>query len=549
MATMGWNRLYLNNLKNMCKCGNTLHRSYLETYMRHIRRLSKKTSRKCEWQSRVGLEVHAQISSSSKLFSGAATRYGAPVNTQVAFFDAALPGTLPVLNKACVEAGVLTALALGCQISPVSVFDRKHYFYADMPAGYQITQQRQPLAQGGQLSFVHIRAREGERVTAETRTCRLIQLQLEQDSGKSLHDFHCRRSLIDLNRAGIGLMELVTHPDLQSGEDAACFVRELQLLLKTLGTCDGKMQEGSLRVDANISVNRPGEPWGVRTEVKNINSIRNVSKAIDFEIQRQIEILENGGQVENETRGFDAETNETVQMRDKEKLLDYRFMPEPNLPPLHVYTHQRAPSVRASACGAVVMEEVAERLRELPGQIRARVQEQYDIPLMSASLLVTEEGMLEMFEWLVKDGSREVVPVLNMLLNEFLGVLHEHDCSAAECPIPVESLGEVCDMLASREISTSASRKVLSLLFERPELSGREVVEQESLGQIRDRQLIEEVVNEVLTTQPKVMKKLKKGGSRALNAVMGPVQQKLDRRADPRIVTEIVHDIFKRLPR
>ncbi|KAL8608436.1 hypothetical protein ACOMHN_002669 [Nucella lapillus] len=352
---------------------------------------------KSDWQSRVGLEVHAQITSRSKLFSGAATRYGAPVNTQVAAFDAALPGTLPVLNQACVEAGLLTAVALGCTVNAVSAFDRKHYFYADMPAGYQITQQRQPLAQGGQLDFVYVRCREGEKVTAETRTCRLIQLQLEQDSGKSLHDFHSRRSLIDLNRAGIGLMELVTHPDLIGGEDAACFVRELQLLLKALGTCNGKMQEGSLRVDANISVNKPGEPWGVRTEVKNINSVRNVSKAIDYEILRQIDILENGGQVENETRGFDAETSETVQMRDKEKLLDYRFMPEPNLPPLRVYSRSQAGAQPASTRG-VVLEDIAERLPELPGEVRARLQQEHGLSPTAASLL----GVRDCWHWLAR---------------------------------------------------------------------------------------------------------------------------------------------------
>ncbi|XP_070199894.1 glutamyl-tRNA(Gln) amidotransferase subunit B, mitochondrial-like isoform X2 [Littorina saxatilis] len=542
MASVVWKML---PLRNPCKFCAKFHRPSQDVFARHARRMSKKASSKSDWQSVVGLEIHAQINTASKLFSGASTKFGAPINSQVAPFDAALPGTLPVLNKDCVEAGVLTALALGCRINQVSKFDRKHYFYADLPAGYQITQQRQPLACDGQVNYVHVTSGAGQTSTAEMRTCRLIQLQLEQDSGKSLHDHLDKQSLIDLNRAGVGLMEVVTQPDLRDGEDAASFVKEVQLLLRTIGTCDGKMQEGSLRVDANISIHKAGEPWGVRTEVKNINSVRNVSKAIDFEIQRQIGVLENGGQIEKETRSFDAESNETVQMRDKEKLLDYRFMPEPNLPPLHVYSSGNVPP-GTGAGSNVVLETVQRRLPDLPGTIRDKLQHKYDVPLLSATLLVTEEGLLDIFESLMADGSRDLKTLLNVLLNDYIGVLHEHDCTAAECPIRVQSLGEVCDLLASRDISQSTLQKLLPLLFEHPEVGAVEMVDRENWRQIRDRELIEKVINEVLSN-PKVMKKLQKGGARGLNAVMGPVQQALDRRADPQIVTEIVENIYKNL--
>uniref|UniRef100_A0A3Q3VZ68 Glutamyl-tRNA amidotransferase subunit B n=1 Tax=Mola mola TaxID=94237 RepID=A0A3Q3VZ68_MOLML len=269
----------------------------------------------------VGLEIHAQINSNTKLFSGSSVRFSAPPNSLVSFFDASLPGTLPVLNKRCVEAVVMTGLALNCTINKKSLFDRKHYFYADLPAGYQITQQRQPTAVNGRLTYSFL---EGKKRSQVTKTVSIKQIQLEQDSGKSLHDDVRGQTLIDLNRAGVGLMELVMEPDMSCGEEAAAAVRELQLILQTLDTCQGNMSEGQLRVDANVSVHKPGEPLGIRTEVKNINSIRYLAKAIDYEIQRQIDILQSGGRVQNETRAYDSKSGETVPMRDKEGLQDYR---------------------------------------------------------------------------------------------------------------------------------------------------------------------------------------------------------------------------------
>uniref|UniRef100_A0AAA9SYS8 Glutamyl-tRNA(Gln) amidotransferase subunit B, mitochondrial n=1 Tax=Bos taurus TaxID=9913 RepID=A0AAA9SYS8_BOVIN len=342
-----------------------------------------------EWAAVVGLEIHAQIASNSKLFSGSQVCFAAPPNSLVSFFDASLPGTLPVLNRRCVEAAVMTGLALDCHINRKSLFDRKHYFYADLPAGYQITQQRLPIAVNGSLAYsVYVGRKPSQMVT---RTVRVKQIQLEQDSGKSLHDDLRSQTLIDLNRAGIGLLELVLEPDMSCGEEAATAVRELQLILQALGTSQANMAEGQLRVDANISVHRPGEPLGIRTEVKNLNSARFLAKAIDYEIQRQINELENGGEILNETRSFDFKLGCTVPMRDKEGKQDYRFMPEPNLPPLLLYDSGSLPS-GADPQQVINIDQLRERLPELPRVTRQRLVQQYGMLPEHSCVLLGESG-------------------------------------------------------------------------------------------------------------------------------------------------------------
>ncbi|XP_025115923.1 glutamyl-tRNA(Gln) amidotransferase subunit B, mitochondrial-like [Pomacea canaliculata] len=530
-----------------CTVCKRLHRSQFHTNSKLKNVVStdciSTLPRKSEWKSVVGLEIHAQIATKSKLFSGASTQYGAPVNSQVSNFDAALPGTLPVLNRKCVEAGVLTALALGCTVNPISRFDRKHYFYADLPAGYQITQQRQPLAQNGRVDYPHHIKGAGHNSVMELRSCQILQLQLEQDSGKSLHN-HCDNiSLIDLNRAGVGLMELVTEPDLRDGEDAASFVQELQFILCEIGTCDGRMQEGSLRVDANISVHKPGQPFGVRTEVKNINSIRNVSKAIDFEIQRQIEILEAGGKIENETRSFDAQISKTVSMRDKEKVLDYRFMPEPNLPPLCLYKRESVP-LGTDLDSVVIVEDVQACLKELPGETRKRITEIYDIPLGAASALVREDGLVHLFESLMKKPSRDKEAVINVLLNAFVGLLRAQNCKASECPIPLESLGEICDLVASKDISRAVLQKLLVVLFKSPQLGVTEILDREHWHIIKDRSIIEKTITEILDTNRALLKKVLKRRDESSNAIIGPVQKKLGGLADLQTIVEVLQDIL-----
>ncbi|CAH2301164.1 glutamyl-tRNA(Gln) amidotransferase subunit B, mitochondrial isoform X1 [Pelobates cultripes] len=338
------------------------------------------------WESVVGLEIHAQINSESKLFSSSRVQFAAPPNSTVSFFDASLPGTLPVINRRCIEAAVMTGLALNCTVNKKSLFDRKHYFYADLPAGYQITQQRLPIAVNGNLTYRHqVGTKWNEMVT---KCVRIKQVQLEQDSGKSLHDDLRRQTLIDLNRAGVGLMEIVMEPDMSCGEEAAAAVRELQLILQALGTSLANMAEGQMRVDANISVHHPGEPLGVRTEVKNLNSARFLAKAIDYEIQRQIKVLDNGGTILNETRSFDYKHGSTIPMRDKEGKQDYRFMPEPNLPPLILYDSKSLPTANMDPEQVVNIDLIKERLPELPSITRERLVEQYGILLEQSYILV-----------------------------------------------------------------------------------------------------------------------------------------------------------------
>ncbi|XP_041359895.1 glutamyl-tRNA(Gln) amidotransferase subunit B, mitochondrial-like isoform X2 [Gigantopelta aegis] len=495
--------------------------------------------RKSKWKSVIGLEIHAQILSKSKLFSGSSTKYGAPVNTQVSFFDAALPGTLPVLNRRCVEAGVLTAMALNSKINKISKFDRKHYFYADLPSGYQITQQRQPLAVGGELAYVNFNPSVHKQPIK--KKAKLVQIQLEQDSGKSLHDLEEKQSLIDLNRAGTGLMEIVTEPDFTSGEEAASFVKELQLILQSIGTCDGKMSEGSLRVDANISIHQEGESLGTRTEVKNINSIRGIAKAIEFEIKRQISEKESGRQIVNETRTFDAESGETLPMRDKEKILDYRFMPEPNLPPVHVYDSV-GPGV--SVEHVVIINQLKEQLQELPEEKRRRVQKQYGLPLNTAVILVNEPGLLSFFEEVLQDSKRDPVAVVTILVNEFLGQIHSREITVTNSPVSAVSFGELCDMLSSEKISLSTAKKVLALMFEKPESRPQDIVSEKNWLQVSDTKLIEETCRNVLTNSPKLVTEYKKGKKKVLNALIGQIQKDFQGRANPRLVIETLQRLI-----
>ncbi|KAM8879131.1 glutamyl-tRNA(Gln) amidotransferase subunit B, mitochondrial isoform 2-T2 [Spinachia spinachia] len=378
----------------------------------------------------VGLEVHAQITSNTKLFSGSPVGFSAPPNSLVSPFDASLPGTLPVLNKRCVEAAVMTGLALNCTINKKSLFDRKHYFYADLPAGYQITQLRRPIAVDGVLAYSLLEGKNRGQVIKKTVSIK--QIQLEQDSGKSLHDDARGQTLIDLNRAGVGLMELVMEPDMSCGEEAAAAVRELQLILQALGTCQGNMSEGQLRVDANVSVHHPGEPLGIRTEVKNINSVRYLARAIDYEIQRQIKVLQRGGTVQNETRAYDSKSGETIPMRDKEGLQDYRFMPEPNLPPLIVYEDNASLPAGVDARQVVVVQEVKAGLPQLPGVIRDRLVQTHGILPEHGFTLVNEDGLTEYFEAVLKGTKKEPRKVIGWVTNELVGHLKQQDMSVSQ---------------------------------------------------------------------------------------------------------------------
>uniref|UniRef100_A0A8C8IXF4 Glutamyl-tRNA(Gln) amidotransferase subunit B, mitochondrial n=1 Tax=Oncorhynchus tshawytscha TaxID=74940 RepID=A0A8C8IXF4_ONCTS len=432
-------------------------------------------------KSVVGLEIHAQIHSNTKLFSGSQVGFQAPPNSLVSFFDASLPGTLPVLNRRCVEAAVMTGLALNCTINRKSLFDRKHYFYADLPAGYQITQQRLPIAVDGTLTYSHLGGRKRNEVV--TKSVRIKQIQLEQDSGKSLHDDYRNQTLIDLNRA-----------------------------------------EGQLRVDANVSVHRPGDPWGIRTEVKNINSARNLARAIDYEIQRQMFVLESGGTVQNETRSFDGKTGHTIPMRDKEGLQDYRFMPEPNLPPLMVQV--------------VVLEEVRERLPELPSVRRQRLVETYGILPEHSFTLVNEDGLMDYFEAVVRETKAGPRKVIGWVMNELQGLLHQQNLSVSQSPISPQALAQILNLQENGQISSSIAKQVFQELWKTPGKTAQQIVKEQDLGMVNDSTEIHRICQKVVDSHPDQVRPPWKRA--VLNKLMGLVQKETKGRADPVLVRAIL---------
>ncbi|KAG0726931.1 Glutamyl-tRNA(Gln) amidotransferase subunit B, mitochondrial [Chionoecetes opilio] len=475
-----------------------------------------------EWEPVIGLEIHAQITSVSKLFSRVSTEYGAPPNTQVGLFESAHPGTLPFLNKRCVEAAIKTAIALGATVNKMSRFDRKHYFYPDLPAGYQITQAEFPLASNGKLDFM---VHDPEVLKAPYRhAVDLIQLQLEEDSGKSIHDTDSNRVLVDLNRAGQPLMELVFGPQLHSGEEAAAMVKEVALILTKIGTCDCRMHEGSLRVDANISLHRPGEPLGTRAEVKNLNSLRSLMKAIAFEIERQQGILESGGEVVNETRSFDIESKETVSMRDKEVLQDYRFMPEPNLPPLRLYDSSE-PSCDMQ--GSLDIHDIRSSVPELPEAVRQRLVRDYKLSLETAITFVNEDDLLAYFLAVMSDRRRDPRLASNLLLTNLLGVLNAKDIHITNSPLSASAFGEIVDLRQSGNISTSTSQNIMNAICgDGDSRTPTQIVHANNWIQVSDEDTLEKLVDKVLREHQDLVQKYKqKKKKKFFNALMGKVKK------------------------
>ncbi|XP_058981352.1 glutamyl-tRNA(Gln) amidotransferase subunit B, mitochondrial-like [Musca domestica] len=496
---------------------------------------------KGKWRSVVGLEVHAQISSESKLFSGAAAGFGAPLNSAVSYFDASIPGTLPVLNRKCVELGVKTALALGCQVNQISMFDRKHYFYADMPAGYQITQQRNALANNGRMTFPVIVP--GKKIYY--KTVQLLQLQLEQDSGKSLHDHEMRRSLVDLNRAGLPLMELVFAPDLETGEEAASLIKELILILRRLKTCSCKMEEGALRVDANISIHQEGEPYGVRTEVKNIGSVRSISQAVSYEIQRQYEVVSQGGTVINETRSWDAEKRCTVAMRDKEVVQDYRFMPEPNLPALHLnVSDDKCDETDPSSL--VSVPAIAKQLPELPEATRKHLEEHYKLNQEVAIILVNEPILLDYFLQII--SNLPAIPtktVTNFLMNDLLTYCNKVNIDIEECHLTYNHLKDILKALHAEEINLQAARTLIELLHEYHTAEVNELIKTHNLEQISDIKTINEYCQQAIEKHSKAVKQYQSGKTKALFAIVGEVAKLSEQKANMKIVVKCLEDLLK----
>src|SRR3954470_19779226 len=381
------------------------------------------------WEVVIGLEVHAQATARAKLFSGAATDFGAEPNTQVSTIDAAFPGMLPVINRHCVEQAVKTGLGLDAEINLHSAFERKNYFYPDLPAGYQISQYQQPIVGRGRIVL--------DMPDGSVREIGITRLHLEQDAGKSLHDQHPTQTYVDLNRAGIGLMEIVSEPDLRSAEEAGLYLRKLRSILRYLGTCDGNMEEGSLRCDCNVSVRRPGEDYGTRCEIKNLNSVRFVMQAIEVEARRQIELVENGGKVEQQTRLFDSARGETRPMRSKEHAHDYRYFPDPDLLPLEL--------------DAAWVERLRAELPELPDAKRVRFVAEYGLRPEETGVLVADRATADYFEKVA--AGRDPKAAANWVVGDLFGALNRLGLGMEQSPVAPDRLGALIDPIADGTIS------------------------------------------------------------------------------------------------
>jgi len=472
-------------------------------------------SRTGKWETVIGLEVHAQVVSKAKLFSGAGTDFGAEPNTQVSPVDAAFPGMLPVINRFCVEQAVKTGLGLAAEINLPSVFERKNYFYPDLPAGYQISQYLQPIVGHGRVTL--------DMPDGTVRKIGITRLHLEQDAGKSLHDQHPSLTYVDLNRAGVALMEIVSEPDLRSAEEAGLYLRKLRSILRYLGTCDGNMEEGSLRCDCNVSVRRPGEPLGTRSEIKNLNSIRYVMQAIDYEARRQIELIEEGGRVEQQTRLFDVGRCITRPMRSKEEAHDYRYFPDPDLVPLVLDSDW--------------VEQIRAELPELPDAKKARFMSEYGLSADDAGVLVTEKETALFFER-VAEG-RDAKTAANWVMGDLFGALNRLGVGIEHLPVSAEQLGALIDLIADGTISGRLAKDV----FAEMATSGADpaaIVTTKGLRQVTDSAAIEAAIDTVLAAQADKVAEYRAGRDKLYGYFVGQIMRATQGKANPALVNQFL---------
>jgi aspartyl-tRNA(Asn)/glutamyl-tRNA(Gln) amidotransferase subunit B len=467
-----------------------------------------------EWEVVIGMEIHAQVTAKAKLFSGASTEFGAPPNTQVSLVDAAMPGMLPVINEECIRQAVRTGLGLKARINLTSVFDRKNYFYPDLPQGYQISQYKSPIVGEGEVTV--------DLPDGETITVGIERLHLEQDAGKSLHDQHPTLSLVDLNRAGVALMEIVTKPDLRSSDEAKAFVAKLRTILRYLGTCDGDMEKGTLRADINVSVRRPGEPLGTRCEIKNVNSIRFIGQAIDFEARRQIDLLEEGGTIEQETRLFDPGRGETRSMRSKEEAHDYRYFPDPDLLPLELTPDY--------------VEALRRDLPELPDEKKARFVRDYGLSTYDAGVLVGERATADFFEAVAK--GRDAKAAANWVINELAGRLNREGREITSTPVSAAQLGTILDLVADGTISGKIAKDLFDIVWTEGG-DPRRIVEERGLKQVTDVAAIERIVDEVIAANPDRVQQAKAKPA-VLGWFVGQVMKASAGKANPKAVNELL---------
>ena len=469
-----------------------------------------------DWEVIIGLEVHAQIVSEAKLFSGSATAFGAPSNTQVSLVDAAMPGMLPVINEVCVEQAVRTGLGLKAEINLRSVFDRKNYFYADLPQGYQISQYKNPIVGEGAVTL--------DLKDGSTRSIGIERLHVEQDAGKSLHDQDPRRTFVDLNRSGVGLMEIVSKPDMRSPEEAGAYVSKLRAIMRYLGTCDGNMEQGSLRADVNVSVRPKGEE-GLRTraEVKNVNSIRFLQQAIEHEAERQVDVYESGGEVIQETRLFDASTGHTRSMRLKEFDHDYRYFPDPDLLPLE-FTE-------------AYVEEIRKNLPELPDDKKRRFIDDYGLSPYDAEVLVAEKENAAYFEAVAQ--TRDAKLAANWVISNLFGALNAKSLDITESPVSADNLGSLIDLITGNTISGRQAKEVFEMMIETGKAPGA-IVEEKGLKQITDQGPIEAAIDDIIAANPGQVEQFQGGNEKVIGWFVGQVMKATQGKANPQMVNDLL---------
>jgi aspartyl-tRNA(Asn)/glutamyl-tRNA(Gln) amidotransferase subunit B len=468
-----------------------------------------------KWEVVIGLEVHAQVSSNAKLFSSSATKFGSEPNTQVSLIDAAMPGMLPVINKFCVEQAIRTGLGLKAKINLTSVFDRKNYFYADLPQGYQISQYKYPIVGEGEVVLD---------MPYGTKKIGIERLHLEQDAGKSLHDQDPTKTYIDLNRSGVALMEIVSKPDLRSPEEVAEYIKKLRSIMRYLGTCDGNMEEGSLRADVNVSVRKVGsKDFGTRCEIKNVNSIKFMQQAIQYEAKRQVELLEEGKKIDQETRLFDTKKNETRQMRSKEDAHDYRYFPDPDLPPLKF--------------NQSFVDEIKQKLPELPDDKKERLMNNYKLSSYEAGVLISDKDTSDYFEDIAKTS--DVKLAINWVIGDLFAALNKLGKSIKESPISSKNLAKLIDLIKNNTISGRIAKEVFELML-KDNRDPKVIVEEKGLVQESNVGELEKIIEKVLKDNADKVAEYKSGKDKLFGFFVGSVIKESKGKANPALVNDLL---------
>ena len=468
----------------------------------------------------IGLEVHAQVLSNSKLFSGSATKFGAEPNTQVSLIDSAFPGMLPVINEECIKQAVRTGLGLNAKINNYSVFDRKNYFYADLPQGYQISQYKNPIVGEGKVLLD---------MPYGSKEVGIERLHLEQDAGKSIHDMDPTSTYVDLNRSGIALMEIVSKPDLRSPEEVNAYIKKLRSIMRYLGTCDGNMQEGSLRADVNVSVRKVGDKkFGTRCEIKNVNSIKFMQMAIEYEAKRQVELIESGKTIDQETRLFDTKKNETRSMRSKEDAHDYRYFPDPDLLPLKL--EQK------------LIDDLKQSLPELPDQKKERFIKEYSLTPYEANVLVSEKEISDYYEEVAKLSDKKLAAT--WMLGDFFAMLNDKGLNITQSPVSAKNLAELVQSIKSGEISGRIAKEVFEIMVQSGD-NPKKIIESKGMKQQSDPKELEKMINEILTKNKDKVDQYRSGKDKLFGFFVGQVMKVSGGKANPQLVNEILKKLLK----